>query len=224
MSVEETIKSYLTRRINRREFIRQLRTIGVTAGTAFACAELLGATGCQLEPALRSQQAGTQSPVALTQSEFRAVEAIAARIFPTTDTPGAVEAGAANYVDQALADAYSPHLNRYRRALGQLEGFCDSKYQRSFTALTSAQQDALLKELEGGKIPQVEDGSEFFRLLRRHVLEGVFCEPYYGGNRDLIGWRLVGFPGQRYGYPDPYINRVVDLPPVAVNGPPRKGT
>jgi gluconate 2-dehydrogenase gamma chain len=48
----------------------------------------------------------------------------------------------------------------------------------------------------------------------------MFCEPQYGGNRDLVGWRLVGFPGQRYGYSDPYIDRVVDLPPVAVAGPP----
>jgi gluconate 2-dehydrogenase gamma chain len=81
----------------------------------------------------------------------------------------------------------------------------------------------VLADLEAGTIGAVESGAEFFQLVRRHVLEGVFCEPQYGGNRDLVGWRLVGFPGQRYGYDDPYINRVVDLPPIAVQGAPRPG-
>jgi gluconate 2-dehydrogenase gamma chain len=53
-------------------------------------------------------------------------------------------------------------------------------------------------------------------------MEGFFCEPYYGGNRDMIGWKLVGFPGQQYGYKDAYINKVIDLSPVAFNGAPRR--
>ncbi len=51
--------------------------------------------------------------------------------------------------------------------------------------------------------------------MRCHVLEGVFGEPEYGGNRGLIGWRLVEFPGQQFGYADAYIDKRVDLPPVA---------
>ncbi len=157
---------------------------------------------------------------ALTINEFRILEAIAARIFPTTDTPGATEAGAANYVDLALADAYRDQLPLYHRGLGELELFCASTLGASFTALDEGQQDTVLRDLEAGKIDAVAGGAEFFQVVRRHVLEGVFCEPQYGGNRDMVGWRLVGFPGQRYGYPDAYINRVVDLPPIAVSGAP----
>jgi gluconate 2-dehydrogenase gamma chain len=51
------------------------------------------------------------------------------------------------------------------------------------------------------------------------VLEGVFGEPQYGGNRGLVGWRLVGFPGQQFGYADAYINKPVDMSPVAVPEP-----
>ena len=58
--------------------------------------------------------------------------------------------------------------------------------------------------------------AEFFEMVRYHVLEGVFCEPQYGGNKDMIGWRLVEFPGQQSGYADAYINKRVDLPPVAI--------
>ena len=222
MSAEDTIRAFLEKRISRRQFIKRLRAIGVTAGAAFSYAELLA--GCQL-PAVEnsSQFSRAQTPVALTPSEFKVLEAMAGRILPATDTPGAIEAGAAYYIDQALADPYKPQLLRYRRGLGELERYCATKYDASFVVLSEAQQDAVLEDVEAGRVTDVQSGPQFFELVRRHVLEGVFCEPYYGGNRDLIGWRLVGFPGQRYGYPDPYINRVVDLPPIAVNGPPKKG-
>jgi gluconate 2-dehydrogenase subunit 3-like protein len=77
-------------------------------------------------------------------------------------------------------------------------------------------------DLESGKIAELRDGEAFFELLRTHVLEGVFGEPSYGGNRDMIGWKLVGFPGQQWGYPETYINKVVDLPPVIWEGLPKK--
>jgi gluconate 2-dehydrogenase gamma chain len=79
-----------------------------------------------------------------------------------------------------------------------------------------------LTDFEAGKVAQFTKANEFFETVRNHILEGVFGEPSYGGNRNLIGWRLVGFPGQRYGYPNAYIDRVVDLEPVACDGPPKK--
>jgi gluconate 2-dehydrogenase gamma chain len=92
-----------------------------------------------------------------------------------------------------------------------------------FEDLGEDRQDTVLSALQAGAIGEIDGGADLFELVRRHVLEGVFCEPNYGGNRDLVGWALVGFPGQRYGYPDPYIDRVIDLPPIAVEGPPRRG-
>ena len=159
---------------------------------------------------------------ALTPRQARLIEAIANRIFPTTDTPGAVEAGALNYIDRALASAYRHLLSQYRRGLRAIEKYSKAKYGKSFASLSDAEQDVVLSTLEAGDVDGLRNGEGFFELLRSHVLEGVFGEPSYCGNKDLIGWRLVGFPGQQYGYPDPYINRVVDMPPVACDGPPKK--
>lgn len=39
-----------------------------------------------------------------------------------------------------------------------------------------------------------------FGVIREHAVEGFFCDPAYGGNRDALGWRLVGFPGAQWGY------------------------
>jgi gluconate 2-dehydrogenase gamma chain len=40
----------------------------------------------------------------------------------------------------------------------------------------------------------------FFAVIREHTVEGYFCDPIYGGNRNAVGWRLVGFPGTQWGY------------------------
>ncbi len=62
-------------------------------------------------------------------------------------------------------------------------------------------------DFEAGVVAGFKQAAEFFETVRYHVLEGVFCEPQYGGNRDMIGWRLVDFPGQQFGYADAYVNK-----------------
>lgn len=160
----------------------------------------------------------------LTVPQARFVDAIAGRILPTTDTPGAVEAGAVFYIDRALAGAYSHLRSRYARGLRALNQYAKGRFGIAFEKLSGEQQDAVLSDLESGKIAELRHGEEFFELLRTHVLEGVFGEPNYGGNRDMIGWKLVGFPGQQWGYPETYINKVVDLPPLTWEGLPKKAT
>ena len=153
----------------------------------------------------------------LTSEEIKTLSAVADRIFPRTDTPGAVEIGAVRYVEMALAGDYAALLPLYRQGLRALERCAQMQFSRRFDALAEAQKDALLTNFESGAVRGFAKAAEFFETVRYHVLEGVFCEPPYGGNRDLIGWRLVNFPGQQFGYADAYINKRVDLEPVAVD-------
>ena len=171
----------------------------------------------------RLGDSSNETPSALTEAEFKTVEAIAGRIMPATDTPGAIEAGAAIYIDRALAGPYGKHLATYQRAITELDRHCMASFGKPFAGLGAERQDEVLKSLEGGSKNAVNDGQKFFALVLDHVMEGFFGEPQYGGNRDLIGWKLVGFPGQRYGYDDPYINKVIDLEPIACDELPRKG-
>ncbi len=166
----------------------------------------------------------TNAVRALSAEEADTLGAIAERIFPKTDTPGAVEIGAVNYIDIALAGDYAALLPLYNRGLRAVEQYARSNFGRKFSALPAAQQDAVLGAFEGGSVPQFKSAAEFFETLRGHVLEGVFCEPQYGGNHNMTGWRLVGFPGQQYGYADAYINKPVALEPVSEQGcKPHKG-
>ena len=143
--------------------------------------------------------------------------AVAERIFPKTDTPGAVEIGAVNYVEIALAGDYAALAPLYRQGLRALQRYSRSKFAKYFIDLAATEQEIVLRAFEAGAADTFERASEFFETVRYHVLEGVFCEPQYGGNKDMIGWRLVDFPGQQYGYADAYINKRVDLAPVSVD-------
>src|SRR5215475_14594029 len=154
---------------------------------------------------------------ALSVDETEILAAIADRIFPKTDTPGAVEIGAVNYIEIALVGDYAALAPLYSQGLRAVGRHSRSKFGERFLELTEAQKDAVLKDFEAGAVETFKPAAEFFEALRQHVLEGVFCEPQYGGNKNMAGWRLVDFPGQQYGYADAYINRRVDLQPVAVD-------
>jgi gluconate 2-dehydrogenase gamma chain len=115
-----------------------------------------------------------------------------------------------------LAGDYAALLPLYRAGLRALNRHAKLKHAGQFARLDEQQQDEVLKEFESGTAGYKKAG-EFFETVKYHVFEGVFCEPHYGGNKNMDGWRVVGFPGQQWGYPDPYINKPVDIEPVAVD-------
>jgi gluconate 2-dehydrogenase gamma chain len=153
----------------------------------------------------------------LTPAEVKTLAAIAERIFPKTDTPGAVEIGALDYIDIALAGDYAPLAPLYREGLRCIDRCSRTKFGALFADLPDEQKDAVLIDFEAGAVTGFKKAAEFFETVRYHVLEGIFCEPQYGGNKDMVGWRLVDFPGQQFGYDDAYIDKRVDLEPVAVD-------
>ncbi len=120
------------------------------------------------------------------------------RLMPgAPDKPGANDTGVLNYIDLALAGAYSDLQDFYRRGLAQLDAYCRKTHNTSFQHLNAAQQDEVLAALDEGKAtgftwPTAQD---FFNTVRTHTMEGMFADPLYGGNKDFAGWRLVGFPG-----------------------------
>lgn len=139
-----------------------------------------------------------------TEKEALIAAAAAARIFPSDDSgPGAREAGVSIYIDRQLAGSYGRDRFRYTQPPFE-EAPAELGYQgkqtpreiyreglkslAGFELLSPAQQDQSLQKIES---------SVFFRLLRQNTIEGVFCDPMHGGNVDMIGWQLVGFPGPR---------------------------
>ena len=142
---------------------------------------------------------GLEGLETLNAIEMDALEAFCARLIPSDDQgPGAKEARAAHYIDRALAGPLMSLRPAYAAGLSALDAYARSSAGQLFAHLTPAQQDAVLHDLESGKATGfTPDSSGFFRLVRAHVIEGTFCDPYYGGNANFIGWDMVGYPGLR---------------------------
>jgi gluconate 2-dehydrogenase gamma chain len=135
----------------------------------------------------------------LTRAEAATLEAIVARLIPAdANGPGALEAGAARYIDNALGDALAMQRPVYVVGLAALEAYARSKTGGSFATLASERQDELLTDLEQNRATGfAPSSSAFFDLVLGHTLEGTFGDPHYGGNQDFIGWELIGYPGLR---------------------------
>jgi gluconate 2-dehydrogenase gamma chain len=182
-----------------------------------------------------------------TADEAAAVEAIADRLIPPDDSgPGGKQVGCAVFIDRQLAGSFGdssglymspPFANgtpsqgpqspivpkeRYRISLAALDDYCKARFAgKVFVALTAVQQDQVLSGLETGEIKLNNgDGKLFFETILANTIEGFFADPIYGGNRDMAGWRLIGFPGARYDYRDHIAkhNQPYPLPPVSILG------
>lgn len=182
----------------------------------------------------------------LTRHEFATVAAIAEAIFPADEeTPGAGDAGVANFIDRMLgaydgfaqptytsgpfmetyqgrvpadrpdtvfvpedqADRYgfqSPlgPQEIYRRGLAALDEHCREEHGEAFVDLDAERQVAVLEDLEDDEIDGFDDPSAatFFAILHADTMQGLFGDPMYGGNRDKIGWKMIGYPGAWRGY------------------------
>jgi gluconate 2-dehydrogenase gamma chain len=125
----------------------------------------------------------------LTNNELAALEAACARLVPNDELgPGAKEAKAPTYIDRALKGALASVRDDYSRGLADLDTRAQAKSGRAFAELDASDQDAVLTEIER---------TPFFATLRSHTLQGMFCDPIYGGNANFVGWDLIGYPGVR---------------------------
>jgi gluconate 2-dehydrogenase gamma chain len=134
----------------------------------------------------------------LNDDNLATVAAFSERIWPgAPGKPGAIETGVPNYIDLALAGAYEDHQDFYRRGLVSLDALCQKSHGKPFAQLSAAQQDDVIKALETNKDTgfTFPSAPAFFNTVRTHVMEGMFADPVYGGNKDFAGWRQVSFPG-----------------------------
>jgi gluconate 2-dehydrogenase gamma chain len=121
------------------------------------------------------------------------IEAVAAQIIPADDTGGAREAGVIHFIDLNLATYEKDKQAAYTVGLKMLA----EKSGGRFSVLPAAKQIEVLRSMERDQSAAVvfrsESQSDFFELVRRHTILGFFSHPQYGGNRDRIGWKLIGF-------------------------------
>ena len=177
-----------------------LRVAGGALGGAWLTLDLSKVAQAAHDARVAHEAAGTPPTSFLSQAELADVDAISAQIIPTDDTPGAREAGVALFIDRALATFFGRMAPDFRSQLAAFRLRCQAQYPDagSFAALSDAQQTEFLKQVER---------TPFFERVRLLTLVGMFAMPKYGGNRDGVGWQLLGFQDEHiftppFGYYD----------------------
>jgi gluconate 2-dehydrogenase gamma chain len=162
--------------------------------------------------------------------EAKFIEAAVERLIPSdAEWPGAGWAGVLSYIDRQLAGAfgvgarmylegpwvpeappqqgyqlrYTP-AQLYRIGIEETRQFVLSRYDGlEFWDLGPPVMDDVLAGLESGSVqlPSIPS-TVFFETLLANTVEGYFADPAYGGNRDMVSWRMVGFPGAYAQYID----------------------
>lgn len=181
--------------LDRRAFVR---SVGGVAGGAWLT---LHFAACQdaAEQARQAVASGSGFTV-LGAEEGRQLEAVCATIIPSGDTPGAREAGAAHFIDTVLGTFESGNLPTIRDGLEALAAQVREEHGTTFADLDAETQVAALTRMEN-------DDPAFFGTVRYLTLCGTFCHPDLGGNRDRVGWTLMGMDVQNayqppFGYYD----------------------
>ena len=174
-----------------------------------------------------------------TPEEVSLVETLADRIIPADELSiGGKEAGCAVFLDRQLSGDFGKAVTtyrlgpviqdglpqagpqykdtpaeRYKLGLTALNNVAKSRNGgKNFTELSGEQQDDLLRRVESGEIPLAGvNGQLFFNMLVQNMREGFFSDPLYGGNKDMAGWKMLGFPGARYDFRDVIDRRGEDL-------------
>lgn len=182
--------------LSRRDLLKGAGLTGaalLTTGSASVIAQSTGPQGTAMRIPV------TEAFETLTAAESAALDAFAARILPSDDgTPGAHEARAVHFIDRGLTGAMAASREQYAVGLAALDAHAMELQGVPFSALPAADQDAIIDAMTRNAIPTYPMlNAGFFNTVRTHTIEGTFSDPYYGGNRDFVGWELLGYPGVR---------------------------
>ena len=197
----------------RRDFLKS----AVIGGAAAATAGLPAQVAAQANPA-----APAAGYAFLNPEEAAFVEALVDHMIPAdAHTPKGTDVGVHTYIDRALAGGWgkgdklymqgpwAPGVpeqgyqlplipaDLYRDGIADTNHFCVKTYGKAFDQLTAVQREEVLKNLDGGKVVFASGLSSqaFFTVVYQTVMEGMFADPIYGGNKDKVGWKMLGFPG-----------------------------
>lgn len=184
------------RKVSRRRFFKQ-----VGAAAAFAGTPLVARSSAMAQEQAPPETATSQLEAleTLTAAEADILEAIVARLIPSDKNgPGAAEARAARYIDRALTGALHSWHEAYAANLAATDAYAQSTKGAGFARLAAVDQDSVLTDMEKNAATGFSpNAAAFFNLVRTHTIQGTFCDPYYGGNSNFVGWDLIGYPGIR---------------------------
>ena len=167
---------------------------GVTlAGVALSTGALIPISEIKAAPQAAAAEAKTSS--AFLPEQRRILEAFVDRIIPRDENgPGALDAGAADYIDRAFVEFLGAEKESFAQGIAAVDAYARMSQGGPFADLSAEKRDAVLTAIDSGQANQL---GAFFNRARRLTLEGMFCDPHWGGNKNFAGWDLIQYPGVR---------------------------
>ena len=148
--------------------------------------------------ALAQTTATTSAPSALSDAQLRLLAAIVDRIIPKDELgPSASESGVPEYINRALGDYLAGEKPAFIEGLEATDALAHRTQSAAFVDLPAEKRDALLMSMDDGSAQGFPNARAFFNRARRLTMEGMFGDPYYGGNKNFAGWDLIKYPGPR---------------------------
>lgn len=150
-----------------------LKAVGLLLGGAVSTSVTSALlSGCKIATA-------TNAPLqTLTAAQAELVATVAELILPTTDTPGAREAGVDRFVDGMLTTVYSDdERNRFLAGLADLDTRAQQAAGSTFVKSTPEVQISILKELQAEAVRARESGAPdqpFFSMMKELTLVGYY--------------------------------------------------
>ncbi|MEN3333123.1 MAG: gluconate 2-dehydrogenase gamma chain [Blastocatellia bacterium] len=170
--------------ISRRLFLMQ-SSVGLSAAWLMARWPDIAAAAQHAHHA--AQSAAPLKLEFFTPEQAIEIEAVAAQIIPSDDSPGAREARVIYFIDRALVTFDNDKQLLYKKGMAVLQAKARRAGLAKFSAMNSARQTRALKQIEK---------SPFFQQLRTHTVLGFLVNPEYGGNHEQAGWKHIGFDDQ----------------------------
>ena len=136
---------------------------------------------------------------AFTPDQMRLIDAVVNRLIPSDELgPGAREAGVPVYFERSFAGHLRGDRSVFCEGLATMEAAARARHNTVFAQLSPGQQDEFLSAMEKNEVSGFRpDSRTFFHRMRQLTLEGMFGDPWYGGNRGFAGWDLIRYPGPR---------------------------
>lgn len=152
-----------------------------------------------LVPLVGLGAAASAAESAFSPAQLRVIEAFVDRLIPRDENgPGASDSGVATYIDRSFAGALASERSRFIAGLAAVDEFARNTHHAPFAELDPGKRDQVLTAMESDEAAGfTPDSRTFFHRVRQLTLEGMFGDPFYGGNGGFAGWDLIRYPGPR---------------------------
>ncbi|MDQ2147755.1 gluconate 2-dehydrogenase subunit 3 family protein [Alcaligenaceae bacterium A4P071] len=226
---------------------RFLQALAIVPASTMAAGAALTQVACSNEAPIARQDNKAYSPTYFSKQEWAFINAAVDHLIPADDYgPGAIQAGVPEFIDRQMEMPYGhgklwymqgpfhpdsiPEMGyqinqspreAYRHGIQDCDTWCKKTHGKVFVELDRPTQEQVLKDVQAGK-PDFESipAKTFFDYLLSNTKEGFLADPIYGGNKGMVGWKLVGFPGARGDYMDwvDQPNAKYPYGPVSISG------